>query len=63
MAPCLPISRTCQYSSSVSPRRPFTPSYLAAVNDVEGLTTALPGKIWQKIMILDRKIAPEVELE
>ena len=29
------------------------PVALAAVNEVEGLTTALSGKIWQKIMILN----------
>jgi len=30
------------------------PVVLDAVNDVETLTTGLSGKIWQKIMILDR---------
>jgi hypothetical protein len=34
---------------------------LAAVNEVEGLTTALSGKIWQKIMILDRTVTPPVD--
>jgi hypothetical protein len=31
---------------------------LAAVNEIEGLTTGLSGKIWQKITILDRSMAP-----
>jgi hypothetical protein len=34
------------------------PVTLSAVNDVEELTTGLSRKIWQKIMILDRIIAP-----
>jgi hypothetical protein len=29
------------------------PVVLAAVDEVEGLTTGLSGKIWQKIMILE----------
>jgi hypothetical protein len=29
------------------------PVVLDAVNDVETLTTGLPSKIWQKIMIID----------
>jgi hypothetical protein len=33
---------------------------LAAVNEIEGLTTALSGKIWQKITILDRGMAPQL---
>jgi hypothetical protein len=31
---------------------------LAAVNEVEGLTNGLARKIWQKIIILDRILAP-----
>jgi hypothetical protein len=31
---------------------------LAAVNEIEGLTTGLSGKIWQKITILERTIGP-----
>jgi hypothetical protein len=31
---------------------------LAAVNEIEALTTGLSGKIWQKITILDRSMAP-----
>jgi hypothetical protein len=34
------------------------PVVLAAVDEVEGLTTGLSGKIWQKIMILDRTVPP-----
>jgi hypothetical protein len=34
------------------------PVTLAAVNEVENLTNGLSRKIWQKIMILDRIIAP-----
>jgi hypothetical protein len=34
------------------------PVTLSAVNDVEELTNGLSRKIWQKIMILDRIIAP-----
>lgn len=34
------------------------PVTVAAVNDVEDLTAGLSRKIWQKIMILDRVIAP-----
>ena len=34
------------------------PVTLSAVNDVEELTTGLSRKIWQKIMILDRIMAP-----
>jgi hypothetical protein len=30
------------------------PPTLAAVNQFESLTTGLSGKIWQKLMILDR---------
>jgi hypothetical protein len=33
------------------------PVVLAAVDEVEGLTTGLSGKIWQKIMILERDLA------
>ena len=32
------------------------PVTISAVNEVENLTTGLSGKIWQKIMILDRVI-------
>lgn len=35
------------------------PVVLAAVDEVEGLTTGLSGKIWQKIMILDRTVTPD----
>ena len=35
------------------------PVTLSAVNDVEELTAGLSRKIWQKIVILDRIIAPE----
>ena len=35
------------------------PVALGAVNEVEELTTGLSRKIWQKIMILDRIIAPQ----
>ena len=34
------------------------PVTLLAVNEVEGLTTGLSGKIWQKMIILDRIISP-----
>lgn len=34
------------------------PVALAAVNEIEGLTTALSGKIWQKITLLDRSAEP-----
>ncbi|UCC84323.1 MAG: hypothetical protein JSW46_05170 [Gemmatimonadota bacterium] len=34
------------------------PVVLSAVEEVETLTTALSGKIWQKIMILDRTVTP-----
>ena len=34
------------------------PVVLAAVDEVESLTVGLSGKIWQKIVILDRTIAP-----
>jgi hypothetical protein len=34
---------------------------LAAVNDVEELTSGLSRKIWQKIMILDRVLSPSAE--
>lgn len=34
------------------------PVTLSAVNDVESLTTGLSRKIWQKIMIFDRILAP-----
>ncbi|MFN7966360.1 MAG: hypothetical protein U0V87_11800 [Acidobacteriota bacterium] len=34
------------------------PVTLAAVDEVEGLTTGLSRKIWQKIMILDRQLPP-----
>ena len=33
------------------------PVTISAVNEVENLTTGLSGKIWQKIMILDRELA------
>ncbi len=33
------------------------PITISAVNEVENLTTGLSGKIWQKIMILDRELA------
>ena len=36
------------------------PVALAAVNEVEELTTGLSGKIWQKIMILNAFLAEEV---
>src|SRR6266849_1869827 len=32
---------------------------LAAVNEIEDLTAGLSRKIWQKIMILDRIVAPQ----
>jgi hypothetical protein len=32
---------------------------LAAVNEIETLTTGLSGKIWQKITLLDRAVSPE----
>jgi hypothetical protein len=35
------------------------PQALASVDEIEGLTTALSQKIWQKIMILDRYVARE----
>jgi len=35
------------------------PVTLSAVNDVEELTNGLSRKIWQKIMILDRIVAPD----
>lgn len=34
------------------------PVTLAAVNEIENLTTGLSQKIWQKIMILDRILSP-----
>jgi hypothetical protein len=34
------------------------PVTMSAVNDVEDLTNGLSRKIWQKIMILDRIVAP-----
>jgi len=34
------------------------PVTLAAVNEVENLTNGLARKIWQKIMIFDRILAP-----
>jgi hypothetical protein len=34
------------------------PVVLSAVEELETLTTALSGKIWQKIMILDRTVTP-----
>ncbi len=34
------------------------PVVLSAVEEVETLTTTLSGKIWQKIMILDRTVTP-----
>jgi hypothetical protein len=37
------------------------PVALAAVNDVEQLTTGLSRKIWQKIIILDALLAKELE--
>ncbi len=37
------------------------PVVLAAVDEVEGLTTGLSSKIWQKIIILDRTIPPVAE--
>jgi hypothetical protein len=36
------------------------PVTLAAVNEIEELATGLSRKIWQKIMILDRILAPEL---
>jgi hypothetical protein len=39
------------------------PVTLSAVNDVENLTAGLSRKIWQKIMILDRIIAPDLSTE
>lgn len=36
------------------------PVVLDAVKDIEGLTTGISGKVWQKIMILDL-VAPPVE--
>ncbi len=35
------------------------PVVLGAVNEVEGLTTALSGKIWQKLVILERALHAE----
>jgi hypothetical protein len=32
------------------------PVVLSAVDEVEGLTSGLSGKIWQKIMILDQTV-------
>ena len=32
---------------------------LTAVNEIEELTTGIARKIWQKIMIFDRILAPE----
>jgi hypothetical protein len=34
---------------------------LAAIEEVEGLTTGLSAKIWQKIMILDQEISDLAE--
>ncbi len=34
------------------------PVTMSAVNDVEDLTNGLSRKIWQKIMIFDRILAP-----
>jgi len=34
------------------------PVSMSAVNDVEDLTSGLSRKIWQKIMIFDRILAP-----
>ena len=34
------------------------PVTLAAVNEIENLTNGLSRKIWQKIMIFDRILAP-----
>lgn len=39
------------------------PVTLSAVNDVENLTNGLSRKIWQKIMIFDRILAPAVAPE
>ncbi len=36
------------------------PVTLAAVNEIENLTNALSRKIWQKIMIFDRILAPSI---
>jgi hypothetical protein len=36
------------------------PVTLSAVNEVENLTNGLSRKIWQKIMIFDRILAPSV---
>ena len=36
------------------------PVTLAAVNEIENLTNGLSRKIWQKIMIFDRILAPSV---
>jgi hypothetical protein len=33
------------------------PVTLAAVNEIEGLTSGLSGKVWQKITLLDRSVA------
>jgi hypothetical protein len=38
------------------------PVTLSAVNEVENLTNGLSRKIWQKIMIFDRILAPSVAL-
>ncbi len=39
------------------------PVTLAAVNEVENLTNGLSRKIWQKIMIFDRILAPNVPVQ
>ena len=36
------------------------PVTMSAVNDIEELTNGLSRKIWQKIMIFDRIVAPAV---
>jgi hypothetical protein len=33
---------------------------LAGVNEIEGLTTGLSNKIWQKITILERSANPRI---
>ncbi|MCG8467510.1 MAG: hypothetical protein MJB57_04780 [Gemmatimonadetes bacterium] len=39
------------------------PVVLSAVNEIEGLTTGLAGKVWQKLMILEMGPAPDGPLQ
>ena len=43
--------------AALSAQRSSDPATLAAVNELEGLTSGLSRKVWQKIMILDRMMA------